>query len=67
MSLCNENVIIFLEEFNESGEEYKNSLTWKNPRSVQPNIPSLIVAMSRCQVKCKTRANMAIPGCSVLL
>lgn len=38
MSLCNENVIIFLEEFNESREECKNSLIWKNPRSVQSNI-----------------------------
>lgn len=67
MSLCNENVIIFLEEFNESREEYKNSLIWKNPRSVQSNIPALIVAMGRCQGKFKNRANMAIPVCSVLL
>lgn len=67
MSLCSENVIRFLEEFNESREEYKESLTWRNPRSVQPNIPSPTVAMSRCQGKCKIRLNMTLPGCSVLL
>lgn len=67
MSMCSENVIIFLEEFNESKEQYKNSLTWTNPWSVQPNISSPIVAMSRCQGKCKKRVEMESTGCSVLL
>lgn len=57
MSLCSENVIRFLAEFNESREEHKNSLTWSSAKSIPPNILSHTVRISKWQGKYKNRVN----------